>query len=86
MILPNKMVITVKIAEGFRHYLRDDDYSVEGVACEVPMGASVREALEKANFPADINAIIFLNGHHSQLESKLKPNDKIYVATPMMGG
>ena len=62
------------------------DQFVEGVDFEVESGSTIRDAFEQLRFPRNINSTVFLNGHIALMDTKLTDKDRIYLATPMVGG
>lgn len=80
------MIVTVQIAGGFRYHISNVDQLVEGVDCEVQIGSTVRDVLEQLHFPRNISSTIFLNGHVALMDTTLTDKDRIYLATPMVGG
>ena len=80
------MVITIQIATNFRYYISDVDLLLEGVDLEVSNDSTVRDVLEQVHFPQNITFIVFINGHSSHMDTKLMDYDRVYLATPMVGG
>ncbi|MCX5812469.1 MAG: MoaD/ThiS family protein [Proteobacteria bacterium] len=74
------MHVTVKLFATFR----ENRFDVK--VFELPDEVTVGEIIDKASIPATEVALIFINGCHSSLETKLSEGDTLALFPPIGGG
>ena len=77
------MELEIRLYNEFKKYSPEDDHVFK---LPIHVDNTVGDVLKALNIPADIPAVVLLNGRRVGAETRIEPQSRLVVFTPISGG
>ena len=77
------MKMEIRLYTGFKKYAPGSEHVFD---MSVASGATVGDVFKALDIPADMPAVILLNGRRAEGDTRIRPKSSLVVFSPVSGG